>query len=318
MTEEVSRVVALAWGAEAAPQRGPKRELSLERIVEAAIEIADSEGLQAVTMQRVAKTFGYTTMAMYRYVANKDDLQRLMVDAAGRGITAVDDEDWRLGLEQLARWMLGMYRAHPWLLDIPVYAETMLMPEQMRATDTALRAMRTLPISGGERLLLLMTLSTFVRAHASLMRELSNPSAKASEPTKQLVQDAVESGKYPDLAPLVASGLYLSAPADAELPEEVTELDLMQSLQIWFDGIEAGIASRQDGATPEAYDDERPARERSPEVALAEAEHELDSVIELRKATQRRVRELEKREAVARKRRDAAKESAKAAAKLRR
>src|SRR5690625_7314721 len=50
--EEVSRVVAMAWGVAAAPQRGPKRELSHERIVEAAMEIADAEGLDAVTMQR--------------------------------------------------------------------------------------------------------------------------------------------------------------------------------------------------------------------------------------------------------------------------
>src|SRR5690625_6980163 len=42
--EEVSRVVAMAWGVAAAPQRGPKRELSHERIVEAAMEIADAEG----------------------------------------------------------------------------------------------------------------------------------------------------------------------------------------------------------------------------------------------------------------------------------
>src|SRR5690625_5459189 len=54
--EEVSRVVAMAWGVAAAPQRGPKRELSHERIVEAAMEIADAEGLDAVTMQRVARS----------------------------------------------------------------------------------------------------------------------------------------------------------------------------------------------------------------------------------------------------------------------
>ena len=80
--EEVSRVVAMAWGVAAAPQRGPKRELSLERIVEAAMKIADAEGLAAVTMQRVARSFGFTTMALYRYVSSKDDLHQLMLDAS--------------------------------------------------------------------------------------------------------------------------------------------------------------------------------------------------------------------------------------------
>ncbi len=99
--DEVSRLVALAWGVAAAPQRGPKRELSHERIVEAAIELADAEGLQAVTMQRVAQGFGFTTMAMYRYVASKDDLHLLMLDASiPDDAWAVDHDDWRVGLEQ--------------------------------------------------------------------------------------------------------------------------------------------------------------------------------------------------------------------------
>ena len=51
---ELPRGVALAWGVATNPQRGPKRELSIERIVEAAIEIADAEGLGAVSMSRVA------------------------------------------------------------------------------------------------------------------------------------------------------------------------------------------------------------------------------------------------------------------------
>lgn len=91
---EVSRTLALAWGLAAAPQRGPKRELSLERIVEAAIAIADAEGLAAVTMQRVAQTFEFSTMALYRYVTTKDELHRLMLDtalgatpSAGPGVT---------------------------------------------------------------------------------------------------------------------------------------------------------------------------------------------------------------------------------------
>lgn len=313
MTDDVSRVVALAWGAEAAPQRGPKRELSLERIVEAAIEIADTEGLQAVTMQRVAKTFGYTTMAMYRYVANKDDLHRLMADAAGRGTIALDDEDWRSGLEQWALWLLDMYSNHPWLLDIPLSTESLFMPEQTRVVDSALRAMRTLSAGSEDKLLLLMTLSTFVRGHAQLMREITRPEAVVSDGTKALIRDAVLTGRYPDLAPLVESGAYLAAPAEAPDPDSVSEQDLVQSLLVLFEGIAAVYETEGITAEPSP-----PSEHLSPEQALEAAEHELHAVSELRKATQRRVRELEKREAAVRKTRDAAKEAAKAAAKLRR
>ncbi|WMT39475.1 TetR/AcrR family transcriptional regulator [Paenibacillus sp. D2_2] len=74
--------VALSWGLVEPPKRGPKREMSIEKIVKAAITIADEEGLSAVSMNRIATTLGFTTMSLYRYVPGKDDLLLLMMDAA--------------------------------------------------------------------------------------------------------------------------------------------------------------------------------------------------------------------------------------------
>src|SRR6187401_87608 len=96
---ELPRGVALAWGVAANPQRGPKRELSIERIVDAAVEIADAEGLGAVSMSRVAASLGFTTMSLYRYVTSKDDLILLMQE--GAVLPPVPDESiergWRDG-----------------------------------------------------------------------------------------------------------------------------------------------------------------------------------------------------------------------------
>src|SRR6187549_3710630 len=75
---ELPRAVALAWGVAANPQRGPKRELSIERIVEVAVGIADQGGLAAVSMAAIAAELGVTSMALYRYVTSKDDLLVLM------------------------------------------------------------------------------------------------------------------------------------------------------------------------------------------------------------------------------------------------
>ena len=72
----------LLWGLQERPRRGPKPGLSLERIVDAAIGLADAGGLAAVSMARVAAELGFTTMSLYRYVPTKDDLLELMVDAA--------------------------------------------------------------------------------------------------------------------------------------------------------------------------------------------------------------------------------------------
>ena len=77
---ELPRAIALAWGVAEQPVRGPKREMSIERIVEVAIELADADGLGAVSMSSVAGRLGYTTMSLYRYVSAKDDLLVLMTE----------------------------------------------------------------------------------------------------------------------------------------------------------------------------------------------------------------------------------------------
>src|SRR6202012_203739 len=74
--------VRAAWGRGDRPTRGPKPGLSLERIVDAGVRVADAEGLARGSMARVAQELGASTMSLYRYVAAKDELLGLMVDAA--------------------------------------------------------------------------------------------------------------------------------------------------------------------------------------------------------------------------------------------
>ncbi len=310
--DEVSRLVALAWGVAAAPQRGPKRELSHERIVEAAIELADAEGLQAVTMQRVAQGFGFTTMAMYRYVASKDDLHLLMLDASiPDDAWAVDHDDWRVGLEQWARTVHDAYRRHPWALDIPLSMEALLMPGQMRAVDAGLRAMRAMPGPLDTKLAVLMMLSVQVRGFALIARDVADAGGTVGEATRRLVREVALDGRLPDLEPLIASGAYFGD-APEPLPEEGGrdgdgEDDLGIALALLLPGIEAALAGTPDDA---------PAAERNPRQALAAAEAELAAAIALRKATQRRAGELEKRESRLRAARDRARAAAKEAARL--
>src|SRR4051794_38116894 len=135
------RAVALSWGVAERPQRGPKRELSIERIVDTAIELADAEGLGAVSMSRIAGELGFTTMSLYRYVTSKDDVLALMQDAvcavpippddtlvgagaaaaAGAGAgPASAEHDWREGLRRWSMATIDVMRAHPWFPDIPI------------------------------------------------------------------------------------------------------------------------------------------------------------------------------------------------------
>lgn len=82
MAEELPRVARLLWSGTERSGRGRRPALTLDRIVEAAIAIADADGIGALSMQRVATELGSATMSLYRHVPSKDDLVALMLDTA--------------------------------------------------------------------------------------------------------------------------------------------------------------------------------------------------------------------------------------------
>ena len=96
--------IAAAWGVRERPHKGPKPALTLERIVAAAVRIADADGLDAVSMGRVAAELGAAAMSLYRHVSAKEELLTLMVDAAWGDAPAplADTESWRSGLSRLS------------------------------------------------------------------------------------------------------------------------------------------------------------------------------------------------------------------------
>ncbi|MFD5244263.1 TetR/AcrR family transcriptional regulator C-terminal domain-containing protein [Amycolatopsis sp. NPDC058340] len=108
------RAIELLWGASEPERPG----LSLGRIVAAAVEVADAEGLTSLSMRKVAERFGTTTMSLYRYVPGKAELVELMRDAVYGEFPmgASDGLGWRAGLERWARRAREMYRRHPWLV----------------------------------------------------------------------------------------------------------------------------------------------------------------------------------------------------------
>ena len=95
----------------------PDQALSLDRIVGAAITVADAEGLTAVSMRRIASELGAATMSLYRHVDDKEDLLARMMDAVFTGQRLPDDPpgDWRDRLTVAARQIWALFRLHPWL-----------------------------------------------------------------------------------------------------------------------------------------------------------------------------------------------------------
>lgn len=242
---ELPRAVALAWGVAANPQRGPKRELSIERIVEAAIEIADSEGLGAVSMSRVATSLGFTTMSLYRYVTSKDDLVLLMQEAASE--VAVPDDTlergWRDGVTAWVLAIRGAYAAHPWLVDIPVSGAP-ITPNSLTIVDWFLREVRDLPLSDGEKMSTLLLLTAYSRATSAQERDLAAAAAtNAADVTGarhlDTLSELVTPERFPHLQPLLAGGGYLADPADAAIEGDV---DFRFGLGRILDGIEHHVA----------------------------------------------------------------------------
>ncbi|MBV9804034.1 MAG: TetR/AcrR family transcriptional regulator, partial [Solirubrobacterales bacterium] len=112
--------LAAAWGLAGRPGRGPKPGLSVAQIADAGVRVAATEGLAAVSMARVARELGASTMALYRYVAAKEELLVLMVDTAlGPPAPPEPHEQWRAAL---SRWSWDYHQrltAHPWAVRVP-------------------------------------------------------------------------------------------------------------------------------------------------------------------------------------------------------
>lgn len=241
------RVVAIAWGTHAAPQRGPSRGLSHERIVERAIEIADEQGLAALTMQRLAESLGFTTMSLYRYVANKDELLLLMTGSESllpeRGRVAAD---WKDRIRDWAQSLRLMYRAHPWLLEVVRGPVSVLLPGSVEIVDRGLEALDGLDLDDEERVGLILAVSSYVSAFATLERDLAGQEDLEFGPEAMSeLGEVITPRQFPFAAPLFLSGGYVGGPVTEETLG--VEFEYEFGLDLLIQGLAARQAARGEG-----------------------------------------------------------------------
>lgn len=117
------RTLELLWRipSSPAPVRGPKQRSSVDAVVAAAIEIADADGIAALTMRAVATRLGLTPMATYTYVPGKAELIDLMVDKVYGEMdrAALPDLPWRDRVRRIAAENRTMLTRHPWVAYLP-------------------------------------------------------------------------------------------------------------------------------------------------------------------------------------------------------
>ncbi|MGX2996066.1 TetR/AcrR family transcriptional regulator [Streptomyces sp. JNUCC 64] len=238
-----------AWGLRERPAKGPRPGLGLDRIVGAAVALAAREGVDAVSMGRVAKELGASTMALYRYVAAKDELYVLMADAGVGAPPPLPEHvtGWR---ELLTTWAYAQREAlarAPWLLRLPVTGPP-VTPNQVAWMERGLAALDGTGLRGAERLGVLTLVGGFVRTQATLTADLADALARAGDdPGQALTRYARVLRRFTDPVRQPALTRLLDAGVFDGLDED-PDADFRFGLERVLDGLAPLVARRTDPA----------------------------------------------------------------------
>ncbi|MBD0840267.1 TetR/AcrR family transcriptional regulator [Streptomyces sp. TRM68416] len=241
---DIGRTMMLLWDTGRRRSRGPKPTLTLDRIVEAAVRVADTEGLEAVSMRRVAAELGTGTMSLYRYVPGKGELLDLMLDRVQRpseNPADLGDGGWRAALEALGRATLALYRRHPWLLHVN-QSRPILGPSALDGMERVLALIKPMGLSDVELVSAVIAVDGYVVGAARTQLY-----AQEAERRTGLTDTEFWEAQAPVLEKVMASGRY---PLLAALDEEAwgPGFDHFEfGLQRLLDGLEVFVAQRGGG-----------------------------------------------------------------------
>lgn len=232
--ERLDSSLALLWRTREQPSRGRPPSLTVDQIVETAIEVADADGVDAISMRNIAERLGVRAMALYRYVPGKTELLNLMLDH----VHAVDDtsetpSDWRTAAERYARRSWRRYLAHPWLLQLN-WSRPVLGPHMVADYEAGLSALSGLGVTDVERVVVNQVVDGYVTGMArNFVQRQVAPQASGLDDAEFWRRQA------PALAKAFAAGHY---PTVAALPDEARatnwERDFEFGLQRILDGLD--------------------------------------------------------------------------------
>lgn len=215
----------MAWGLRERPGKGPRPTLTLPRIVEAAVSLAAAEGMDAVSMGRVAKELGVSTMALYRYITAKEELYILMSDA-GVGTPperpeAEADAGWRELLTDWAYAQRAVLMANSWILRIPITAPP-ATPNQLAWMERGLAALAGTGLEESEKLSTIILIGGLVRNEATMAADMMDAIVKSGVSPDQVVGQYVRVLRLltdPERHPAVTRLLESSAFTGSDEPD---------------------------------------------------------------------------------------------------
>jgi AcrR family transcriptional regulator len=242
----IPRYLQLLWHGEDVSRPGPRPGVDLRTIAAAGVSVADAEGLPAVSMRRVAAELGFTTMALYRYVANKEELLMLVFDIAygPPPVALAESGDWRDRLTAWAEANRDVILAHPWVLQIQ-FREPPLAPHQIAWMEVGLDALAATPLNEQEKLSSMLLVDVYVRGQLQLSVGM-NPDGqdfpKAALRYGQRLAALIDRKQFPRMTAAVLSGAL-----DDETDLSTDEFEF--GLNTVLDGIAARVARRESRGT---------------------------------------------------------------------
>jgi AcrR family transcriptional regulator len=193
----------IIWERPERAARGPAPSHSREEIAAAAVALADSRGIEAVSMRSLAVELGVGAASLYRYVARKDELIELMVDAVmGDDLRFEVHGNWRDDLRSFAHGLRAMILRHPWMA-VPSAGLRNFGPKTADCYEQVLGTIDGLGLEIDDMLVMVETLDAFVRGR--VFEELSEQEAVRRS---GLDQDQWMETQIPYIESLVASGRY--------------------------------------------------------------------------------------------------------------
>lgn len=234
--------LARLWRLPVGTRLGRPAELTVGRVVSVAVELADRSGLSGATLPKIAAALEVTPMSLYRHIGSKEELTVLMADAAfgpPPGPAAAQD-GWRPALRRWARDQFAVFERHPWLVQLPVSGPPR-GPNAVGWMDAGLRALRTTGADWGAKIGVITVLSGYVRQGflQGSQLEAGRQDADLDEPgalriyVRELTE-LIDPQRFPDVADLLASGLFESVP-----PPDTADEDFAFGLELVLDGVAA-------------------------------------------------------------------------------
>jgi AcrR family transcriptional regulator len=210
-------------------------------IARAAIEIADSEGFDAVSMRRVAQRLGAGTMTLYHYVRNKDELITLMSDAVMAEVVVPEDEladDWRTALTQIASRTRDAFSTHHWIFER--MGDGRPGPSGLRHFEQSLRAVAPLGLSRNETFELIGTVDDYVFGYALReVQEMEEHERGWPPEVLDFFKRELASGQYPLISDFFGEDIDSSFDAVFEFLSQPGRFE--RGLNRLLDGIEAEL-----------------------------------------------------------------------------